>query len=372
MTPAASAPGSRAGSATRATSAGPPIIARFRSRGVAIRILIFTLVSAGGAAYLALRERDWAQAILHDIGRLRPGSILLAAAAVAVQIACAGSRFWTMLPHERGSWLTVLRAFTLGEIVNQVGPPRAGEAVKVVTLSRAARKAPLTMPQVTGAIIAERLVDATLLVVLAVTAAVMLGLGAHTASVGSSLRRGWPTGALIAVLLGVFVVVAWKLRARLVRTRAFVREALAGLAILRKPARVLAGAACSLGAWAAEVVAIRILCTALGFPIPFVSAFVAVLLLNLGIAVPISVANLGTYEAALAFGLGQAAVPIASAVAIAGVHHALQIGMMALSAGATSLAHRWPRGSRPARSVAVAPADTPAALLPVNKPRSQP
>jgi hypothetical protein len=97
---------------------------------------------------------------------------------------------------------------------------------------------------------------------------VMPGLDAHTASVGSSLRRGWPTGALIAVLL--------------------------------------------------------------------------------------------------------AAVPIASAVAIAGVPHALQIGTMALSAGATSLAPRWPRGSRPARSAAVAPADTPAALLPVDKPRSQP
>ena len=289
MPPAASAPGSRAGSATGATPAGPPIAAVFRSRSVAIRILVFALVSAAGAAYLALRERNWAQAILHDIGRLRPGSVLLAAAAVAVQIACAGSRFWIMLPHERGSWLTVLRAFTLVEIVNQVGPPRAGEAVKVVTLSRAARTAPLTMPQVTGAIIAERLVDATLMVVLTVAAAVMLGLDTHTTSIASSLGRRWPTGVAIAVLLGFFVAVVWKMRARLVRTRAFVREALAGLAILRKPGRVLAGAACSIGAWTAEVVAIRILCTALGFPIAFVSAFVAVLLLNLGSAVPISI-----------------------------------------------------------------------------------
>ena len=139
---------------TSTTPANPPH--RFLSKGVALRVLVFVLVSVGGAAYLAIRERNWGQAILHDIGRLSPLSLLLAAVAVAAQIASAGSRFWTKLPHERGSWLTVLRAFTLGEMVNQVGPPRAGDAVKVVTLSRAARKAPLTMPQVTGAIIAER------------------------------------------------------------------------------------------------------------------------------------------------------------------------------------------------------------------------
>ncbi len=332
-------------SVSAAPHPSPPMASRIRSRGIPLRILIFILASVGGIAYLAFRERSWAQAILHDIGRLTPGAVTLAAAAVALQIACSGSRFWTMLPHERGSWLTVLRAFTLGEIVNQVGPPRAGDAVKVVTLSRAARKAPLTMPQVMGAIIADRLVDATLLVVFAVTAGVVLGLDAHIGPVVTDLQRRWRTAAGIALLVALLVAVAWWFRSRwLVRIRAFVREALVGLAVLQKPLRVLAGAACSAGSWTAEVVAIQILCGALGFPMPFVSAFLAVLILNLGIALPISIANLGTYEAALAFGLSQAAVPIASAVAIAGVHHALQMGTMALSAGATSLIHRWWRG----------------------------
>jgi uncharacterized membrane protein YbhN (UPF0104 family) len=334
---------------TAAAPTAPPMPLRIGPRITPARIVGFLLVTVGGAAYLALRERNWARAILHDIGRLRPGSIMLAAAAVVVQIACGGSRFWIMLPPERGSWLTVLRAFTLGEIVNQVGPPRAGEAVKVVTLSRAARKVPLTMPQVTGAIIAERTVDATLLLVLAIAAGVVLGLDVHAGPAVTGLQQRWRAAAAVAVLVGLLLGVAWWSRSRWqVRARAFVREAFAALTILRKPLRVLAGAACSVGAWTAEVVAIRILCTALGFPIPFVSAFLAVLLLNLGIAVPISVANLGTYEAALAFGLSQAAVPLAPAVAIAGVHHALQIGTMALSAGATSLVHRWRRASRSA------------------------
>ena len=337
--------------ATEAAPAARPMGLATRPRGRRLRILLFALASVAGVAYVVLRERHWAQAVLHDIGRLSPGSIALAAAAVAVQIACTGSRFWAMLARAGGpSWLSVLHAYMLGEVVNKVGPPRAGEAVKVVTLSRASCTAPLTMPHVTGAIIADRIVDVAFYLAVGVVAAVMLGLGAHTAPVATDLRGRWRAVTVIVVLVGLLIAVVWRFRSRwLARTRLFVREALAGLAILRRPSRVIAGAACSLGALTAEVVAIRILCTALGFPIPLPSAFLALLLLNLGIAVPLTVANLGAYEGALAFGLSQAGVPLASAVAIAGVHHALQIGTMALSAGATSLlVHRWRRESRSA------------------------
>jgi len=70
----------------------------------------------------------------------------------------------------------------------------------------------------------------------------------------------------------------------------------------------------------------------------------ALVLLNVGISVPISVANVGPYEAALAFGLRQAGVPLSSAVVLATVHHALELLAIGLvSAGLLTRAHAAPR-----------------------------
>ena len=49
-------------------------------------------------------------------------------------------------------------------------------------------------------------------------------------------------------------------------------------------------------------------------------------LLNLAIAVPVSLANVGAFEASIVFGLSTFGVPTATALAIATVHHALQLG----------------------------------------------
>jgi uncharacterized membrane protein YbhN (UPF0104 family) len=57
----------------------------------------------------------------------------------------------------------------------------------------------------------------------------------------------------------------------------------------------------------------------------------------------VSVANLGVYEAALAFGLSRSGIPLPTAVAIATLHHALQLLGTNLGAAALSL---WVAGRR--------------------------
>jgi uncharacterized membrane protein YbhN (UPF0104 family) len=86
-----------------------------------------------------------------------------------------------------------------------------------------------------------------------------------------------------------------------------------------------------------------VLCTALAFPLSLPQVVLALAALNVGISVPVSIANLGVYEAALAFGLSRSGMPLPTAVAIATLHHGLQLLGTNLSAAALSL---WVAGRR--------------------------
>src|SRR5207302_1548199 len=117
-----------------------------------------------------------------------------------------------------------------------------------------------------------------------------------------------------------------------------------GLAALHGPFKLAAGVSLSLGAWLAELAALRVLCTALAFA-PSPARLVLVLAaLNLGISVPIGLANMGVYEAVLSLGLTHSGIPLATAAAIAMLHHALQL--LGTNVGAAGLS-LWAEGRCP-------------------------
>ena len=106
----------------------------------------------------------------------------------------------------------------------------------------------------------------------------------------------------------------------------------------------MAGLSLSLGAWLAELAALRVLCVALAFAPSPARLVLALAALNLGISVPIGVANLGVYEAVLSLGLTRSGIPLATAAAIATLHHALQLLGTNISAAGVSL---WAAGRCP-------------------------
>ena len=57
---------------------------------------------------------------------------------------------------------------------------------------------------------------------------------------------------------------------------------------------------------------------------PLSQAFFVLLIVNLGIAVPLSFANLGTYEAAIVFALTQLDVTMSKSLAVGISHHLAQ------------------------------------------------
>ena len=303
------------------------------------RLLLTSVVLLGGAAVIAIAHRERARDVWNTLAGMPLWALGGAFVLVLSQLGLQAFRLWALVPRNVALTLaSTARAFTVGEWVNTFVPARAGDALKVVELCRAARGSrPISVATATGAVLADKIVDAGSLVVLCAAAGVT--------DLGSIGRVGLPGlgGVLGAAAVSAFLALSvWLTRpwwiTRLAEWRS---ELVKGLSALTRPAKVVASGCSSAGAWMAEVFALRVLSGALGFPLPLSHIVLALAVLNLGISVPISAANLGVYESVLAFSLSRSGVPFASALAIAAVHHALEL--LATYVGAAGL---WLRAGR--------------------------
>jgi uncharacterized membrane protein YbhN (UPF0104 family) len=138
---------------------------------------------------------------------------------------------------------------------------------------------------------------------------------------------------LVIVLLGV----AWARPGTLAQLTVMRRELRSGLAALTDSRRLLASIAFSVGAWVVEVLALGLLCTAVGFPLAPPQLVLALAVMNVGASIPVTPANLGVYEAALTFGLSSTGVALPAAVAVATLHHGIELLAINLAAAGSAL-----------------------------------
>src|SRR5260370_3488545 len=253
-------------------------------------------------------HRDQAHAGWTSLTGVSPSLLALVLLLVFCQLGLQAVRLWTILPRDVA--LTLGRtayAVTLGEWLNIFTPARAGDALKVVLLNRAPSATPPSLPKATGAVLADKIVDGGSLVLLCTVAGLagLIRTGVETRL--PYLRIGVAAGAVATVLL---VGLGWARPGWLAQLARVRRELVQGLAALRDPVKLLASIGCSLGAWGAELLAVRVLSTALGYQLSLPQLVLALAVLNIAIIVPVSVANLGVSPAALAFGLRRAALPL--------------------------------------------------------------
>jgi uncharacterized membrane protein YbhN (UPF0104 family) len=327
-----------------------------RSSRARLAAKIVGTLLALGLATLSLRGVPLS-GLLARLGAFPRWALGLAVAASLSQVALLAARLWLMFPPgERPGFLTVARAYSFGQLGNGVLPGRSGDFMKVVALSRGdALDARGRRPSVGGAttvVLADKALD---LITFAGLAAVAGG-GLLVGALSGAWHAAW------AIALAAVVAVLGALLFRRLRPGAFAR---AGSSLRRaattarralSPGRATMGVVLGVGGWLAELAVMVALGAGLGLHLSVLQILRGLVVLNLGITVPVSVANVGTYEAATVAGLAPAGVPAADAVALGALHHAVQLGAAFLAA-----AIFWARDRLALRTARAA--EAPAALL---------
>jgi uncharacterized membrane protein YbhN (UPF0104 family) len=259
----------------------------------------------------------------HQFAAFSAGAIALACGAVTLQWLSQAGRLWVVasaVTHAR--WPGTLRAFAFGQVVNLYLPARMGDVVKAGMLGKAAGNAPGDLGRATGAVfIADKTLDfGTLAFILAACAA---RSPVRIASMPTLHARTLILVAVVVAMIGAGLY-AWK-PSWVAQLRSLAASVIQGAAALGSLRRLVIGLSMSVAAWSSEGLAFYVLAHAGGHALSFEQCLWVLALLNLGIAVPLSLANVGTFEASVMLATTSMGVPAMDALALATVHHAVQL-----------------------------------------------
>ena len=226
-------------------------------------------------------------------------------------------------------------ATAVGFMANNLLPARAGEFARAYLANR---QLPVRFTTALASIGVERVFDGLVMVAL-LAAAVASPSFPHDATVGGaalSQIASW-AAALFAVMLVVALLVAhrpapWlRLMARAFHAALPARHAerltrlagdlVAGLAVLKSPARFAGVIAWSLVLWIVNGLSFAVCFRAFGLPVPWEGAFLLQGLIGFGVAVPSSPGFFGPFEAVTRFTLGLYGIGADQAVSYAVAYH---------------------------------------------------
>src|SRR5262245_54320679 len=247
------------------------------------------------------------------------------------------------------------RATAVGFAASSVLPARAGEVIRPYFLALQVRQEHGDGVTATGAfatILVERLLDVVTVLVLLASYVFVFGreLGAAHAARFAALKWAGATAAAgsIAALVVLFVLAGDPLRLRraVERLERVLPQALAGLvgrvaerfarglAIVRRPSRVIVALAWSFPLWLCIALGIWAVAVAFQLDVPFTGSFLLVAILVLGVAVPTPGA-VGGFHAAFRYGVtaffaaaDEAAVGAAIVLHLFSIGPALLLGLV--------------------------------------------
>lgn len=256
--------------------------------------------------------------ILNSLGSFPKGTVLLVLLCSTVQIVFMVLRFWTLLPSEV-PLSKASRCLIFGHLANNFAPARAGEALKIVLLSKGENPIPLLTA--TGSFAADRIADLLTLIF------IFFAFGAYRSPVfqfslpSLDLRIALVLGLIFLVLVGLLVTNPTIKN----HVRAGLQKIAFGFRNLANPKKFSLSFLFGVSCWYAEVVALYLLCSAQGLPVSAGEIIGIIVILNLGLSLAFSVANVGTFEASMVFALSKLHCPTETAIAIAVCHHAIQL-----------------------------------------------
>jgi uncharacterized membrane protein YbhN (UPF0104 family) len=265
--------------------------------------------------------------------------------AVVFQMIFQTHRLWVLFPGDaKLRWTHAARAFSYGQFINTFGPTGAGDLLKVVlTRKHKDRQGRQIEASEASAIVlvADKVADVGSVLLL-------IGLALLQASFQvpeipwSSYFSKLKTILLSAIIIFFsFYILFRLLRDRFDAIAHWLGGFKVGLQALQEPRRCSGGLIMGVANWISELIALSILCVAQGYSLSYSELLLSLVILNIGTLVPIAPANIGVYEASLAFALTKFGISAGESLAIATVHHLCQMIGTALWALAFWLYERW-------------------------------
>jgi uncharacterized protein (TIRG00374 family) len=275
-----------------------------------------------GASFLLFSKDLNLRDAYHSFDRVDPLMVLLAFGAVIGQVTLQACRFWILFPKTlRPSFGELLRIFSFGQWMNIFIPARAGDVMKVLALKSDASEKKVAVADATGVLIADKALDiGALLLLLLMTHPTWLYQEAP-----HLLPSGWVLAAIVTCLVTAWIAIRYFFSEKLSKLGTLFRQLTQATSALKNPTILVRSFLIALTPWFAEMMALSVLCRAFQFQVSLSGLAQVLAILNLGVAIPISFANLGAFEAAMAFGLSRMGIPAAEGLAIASLHHLLQV-----------------------------------------------
>jgi glycosyltransferase 2 family protein len=308
---------------------------------------IVVLAAAVALVALFLRNVDlWR--VGADIVRARPEWLVVSLASMFVNLALRSIRWRYLLePLGKTTFGDAFRATAVGFAASSVLPARAGEVIRPYFLARQVRQVDGAGVTATGAfatIIVERLLDVVTVLVLLASYVFLFGRHLDAAHPARFATLKWAAAVAAAGSIGgtvvLFVLAGDPARLRRAVERlehvlpaaaagvvARVAERFArGLAVVRRPGRVVVALAWSFPLWICIAAGIWAVAVAFRLDVPFTGSFLMVAILVLGVAVPTPGAVGGFHTAFRYTATTFFAAPDDAAVGAAIVLHLLSIG----------------------------------------------
>jgi glycosyltransferase 2 family protein len=237
-------------------------------------------------------------------------------------------------PIERIDQLSLFSITSVGFLAIVAVPARLGELARPYLITQNSR---ITMSAALGTIVVERVLDS--LTVLAMAVFVLFFTTLPPWLVRSSIFLLLLTLALVSVLilvivnreasLGVLARLIGKLPTRTAEgvTR-LVSHFIDGFRIMADPALLISVTGLSIVIWLVDVCAIYLLFPAVGFQLPVSAAFVVMIILIVGIAIPTAPGFIGNWHYFCILGLSIFGIPKADALTFAIIYHILSTGVV--------------------------------------------
>ena len=286
--------------------------------------------------YLFHQKGISTQDFLSALNKFELTTIALSVFLFSLQNFFMALRLWVLFPKtERVGLGTVIHGVFFGQAVNTFFPARAGDVLKVVIFSRSGSTAATTA---TGVIIADKIIDLSALVVL-----ILLS----RSFVHGSQQLAFPVSfkgimLLFTAFLGSLFLLRFLFRSRLKQLDLWWTGFKMGLLGILDIRRALLAFLFGIATWSCEALTLACLSQAQSFPISFSQGVFLLSILNLAISIPISLGNLGPFEAALSFGLEKLGASGPMAIALAAFYHFLQMATLLGLSGLVALVRMIP------------------------------